>query len=123
MANIVAYPDFSLEKIKGLDPSEDVADFLSLIERKIEFSLRLRPGAGDAQNEHDARTPAELWDDVRTDFLNRFTDEKDKYRKRIEVETIRRQPDKLIKIYVHRLTKAVEKGWPHPFTDAQRHSK
>ena len=143
MANIVAYPDFSLEKIKGLDPSEDVADFLSLIERKIEFSLRLRPGAGDAQNEHDARRralfgsvlrgpaaqwfdslpPAELWDDVRTDFLNRFTDEKDKYRKRIEVETIRRQPDKLIKIYVHRLTKAVEKGWPHPFTDAQRHSK
>ena len=29
MANIVAYPDITLEKFTGLDPSEDVADFLS----------------------------------------------------------------------------------------------
>ena len=143
MANIVAYPDISLEKFTGLDPSEDVADFLSLIERKIEFSLGIRPGQGDAQNAYDARRKAlfgsvlrgpaaqwfdslpaaEPWDDVRTGFLNRFTDEKDKYRKRIEVENIRRQPDELIKIYVHRLTKAVEKGWPDPFTDAQWQTK
>ena len=143
MANIVAYPDISLEKFTGLDPSDDVADFLSLIERKIEFSLGLRPGAGDAQNAYDARRKAlfgsvlrgpaaqwfdslpaaEPWDDVRTGFLDRFTDEKDKYRKRIEVENIRRQSDELIKSYVHRLTKAVEKGWPHPFTDAQRQTK
>ena len=27
MANIVAYPDISLEKFTGLDRSEDVADF------------------------------------------------------------------------------------------------
>ena len=66
---------------------------------------------------------AEPWDDVRTGFLNRFTDEKDEYRKRIQVENIRRQPDELIKSYVHRLTKAVEKGWPDPFTDAQRQTK
>ena len=121
MANIVAYPDISLEKFTGLDPSEDVADFLSLIERKIEFSLGLRPGAGDAydaQNAYDARRkalfgsvlrgPAAQWfdslpaaeprDDVRTGFLDRFTDEKDTYRKRIEVENIRRQPDELIKV-------------------------
>ena len=58
MAKIVAYPDISLEKFTGLDPSEDVADFLSLIERKIEFSLGLRPGAGDAQNAYDARRKA-----------------------------------------------------------------
>ena len=38
MANIVAYPDIALEKNTGLDPCEDLAGFLSLIERKIEFS-------------------------------------------------------------------------------------
>ena len=125
MANIVAYPHNSLEKFTGLDPSEDVADFLNLIERKIEFSLGLRPGAGDAENAYDARRKAlfgsglrgpaaqwfdslpavEPWDDVRTGFLDRFTDQKEKYRKRIEVENICRQPDELIKSYVHRLKK------------------
>ena len=113
MANIVAYPDISLEEYTGLDPSEDVTDFLSLIERKIEFLLGVRPGPGDAQNGYDARRKAlfgsvltgpaaqwfsslpavEPWDDVRTGFLNRFTDKKDKNRKRIEVEIICRQPD------------------------------
>ena len=58
MANILAYPDIFLEKFTGLDPSEDVVDFLSLIERKIEFSLGLRPGAGDAQNAYDSRRKA-----------------------------------------------------------------
>ena len=61
----------------------------------------------------DSVPAAEPWDDVRTGFLNRFTDEKDKYRKRIEVENIRRQPDQ----------RAVEKGWPDPLTDAQRQTK
>ena len=35
MASIVSCPDISLQKFTGLDPSEDVADFLSLIERKM----------------------------------------------------------------------------------------
>ena len=120
-----------------------MADFLILIERKIEFSLGVRPRAGDAQNAYDASRkalfgsvlrgpaapwfdslpPAEPWDDVRTGFLCRFTDEIDKYRKLNAVEKIRRQPDKLIKSYLPRLTKAVEKGWPDPFTDAQRQTK
>ena len=102
MANIVAYPDISLEKFTGFEPSEVVADFLSLIERKIEFSLRVRPWPGDAQNGYgasrkalfgsvlrgpaaqwiDSLPPAEPWKDVKTGFLNRLTDEKDKYSKR-----------------------------------------
>ena len=118
MANIVAYPDISLEKFTGLDPSEDVVDFLSLIERKIEFWLGPEPGAGDAQNAYDARRKAlfgsvlrvpaaqwfdslpsaEPWDDDKTGFVDRFTDKKDKNRKRNEVENTRRQPDKLIKL-------------------------
>ena len=37
MAYIASKPVISLEKFTGLDPSEDVADFVSLIERKIEI--------------------------------------------------------------------------------------
>ena len=98
MANIVAYPNISLEKFTSLDQSEDVANFLSFIEQKVDFSLGVRPRPGDAQksyDEHrksllgsvlrgpaaqwiDSLPPAEPWDDVRTGFLNRFTDEMDK---------------------------------------------
>ena len=89
MANIVAYPSISLENFTGLDPRENVADFLSLLERNIEFSLRVRAGPADAQNDYDTRRkalfgsvlrgpaaqwfdslpPAEPWYDVRTGFL------------------------------------------------------
>ena len=106
----------------------DVADILSLIERKIEFLLGVSPGAGHAQNANDARRkalfgsvlrspaaqwfdlllPAVPWDDVRPGFLVGLTDEKDKYRKRTEVENIRRQRDELIKSCVHRPAKSVE---------------
>ena len=75
--------------------------------------LGLRLGAGDAQNAYDARrkalfgsvlrgpaaqwfdsiTPAEPWDDVRTGFIDRFTDVKNNYRKQNEVGNNRRQPD------------------------------
>ena len=58
--------------------------------------------------------PALAWNDIRTQFIARFTDEKDKYRKRIEVENLRRQPEELIESYIHRLTKTIEKVWPDP---------
>ena len=64
------------------------------------------------------------WNEVNNQFIVRFTDAKGKYRKRIEVESIKRQPDKLIKIYTHRVTKEVEKGWPDPdFNNDQRNAK
>ena len=44
--------------------------------------------------------------------------------KRIEVESIKRQPDELIKSYTYRITKAVEKGWPDlDFNNDQRNAK
>ena len=145
MANVVAYPDIALEKFTGLDPSEDAQDFINLIIRKIQFSLGTRPAADpDQAAVYDARqralfgsvlrgpaaqwfeslNPALAWNDIRTQFIARFTDEKDKYRKRIEVENLRRQPEELIKSYIHRLTKTIEKGWPDPdFNEAFREGK
>ena len=43
MANTVAYPDLALEKIIGIDSSEDPIAFIRLIEKKISFSLGSRP--------------------------------------------------------------------------------
>ena len=40
------------------------------------------------------------------------------------MESIKRQPDELIKSYTQRVTKAVEKGWPDPdFNNDQRTAK
>ena len=144
-ANVVAYPDIALEKFTGLDPSEDAQEFFSLRQRKIQFSLGTRdPADADLQAAYDARqkalfgsvlrgpaaqwfetlAPGLAWNEVRNQFITRFTDAKDKYRKRIEVESIKRQPDELIKSYTHRVTKAVEKGWPDPdFNNDQRNAK
>ena len=79
---------------------------------------------GPAAQWFESLNPALAWNDIRTQFIARFTDEKDKYRKRIEVENLRRQPEELIKIYIHRLTKTIEKGWPDPdFNEAFREGK
>ena len=145
MAAKVAYPDIALEKFTGLGPSEDAQEFFSLIQRKIQFSLGTRdPADADLQAAYDARqkalfgsvlrgpaaqwfetlAPALAWNEVRNQLINRFTDAKDKYRKRIEVESIKKQPDELIKSYTHRVTKAVEKRWPDPdFNNDQRNAK
>ena len=65
-----------------------------------------------------------LWNAVRNQFLTRFTDAKDKFRKGIEVESIKRQPDELIKSYTQRVTKAIEKRWPDPdYNNDQRTAK
>ena len=144
-ANVVAYPDIALEKFTGLDPSEDAQEFFSLIQRKIQFSLGTRdPADAGLQAAYDARqkalfgsvlrgpaaqwfetlAPGLAWNEVRYQFIARFTDAKDKYRKRIEVESIKRQPDELIKSNTHRVTKAFEKGWPDPdFNNDQRNAK
>ena len=37
MANTVAYPDLALEKIIGIDSSEDPTAFIRLLEKKISF--------------------------------------------------------------------------------------
>ena len=143
MANIVAYPDLALEKFTGLDPSEDAQDFLNLINKKIDFSLGIRPADPGDQPVYDARKQAlfgsvlrgpaaewfetlpagKTWVQISDAFVNRFSDNRDQYRKRIEIENIKRQPNELIKSYIHRVNTAVEKGWPNPFTNEQRTTK
>ena len=109
MAQAVAYPDIALEKFTGLDSSEDAEAFIELIERKIGFSLGLRPDDADEQKLFDHRRkqlcgsvlrgPAKnwfgglnaaiAWNNLRTPFINRFTDGKDKYLQQIEAESLK----------------------------------
>ena len=64
---------------------------------------------GPAAQWFETLAPSLAWNEFRNQYIARFTDAKHKYRKRIEVESIKRQPDELIKSFTHRVTKAVEK--------------
>ena len=113
MANVVAYIDLALKKFTGLDPNDYERDFLDIVEKKIAFSLGTRPAdAGDDQDAYDNRQGALFgsllrgpaaqwyqglaahlpWNEIR----DHFTDDKDKYRRRIEAENMKRQPDEFI---------------------------
>ena len=144
MANVVAYPGLALEKFIGLDPNEDARDFLDIVEKKIGFSIGTRPAsAGDDEDAYDNRQralfgsklrgPAAQWyqiaahlprNEIRDQFIDRFTYDKDKYRRRIEAENIKIQPDEFLKSYIHRLSTAVDRGWHNAiFKDDKRTAK
>ena len=118
MANVVAYPDLALENFTGLDPKVDARYFLDIVEKKIAFSLGTRPeDAGGDQDAHGnrqrtlfgsiLRSPAAQWyqglaaglpwNDIRDQCIDRFTDDKDNYRRRTEAENIKRKPMSLSK--------------------------
>ena len=131
MAQAVADPDIALEKFTGLDSSEEAQTFIDLLERKIGFSLGLRPDNADEQELFDHRRkqiigsvlrgPAQdwfgglnaaiAWNDLRTQLIDRFTDGKDKYLQQIEAESLKRQVNEPNKGSVYRVTRAVDKGW------------
>ena len=117
-ANVVAYPDIALEKVTALNPTEDAQEFFSLKRRKIQFLLETRNPAdaylqaaydaiqkalfrsvlrGPAAQWFERLAPALAWKENRNKFITRFTEAKDEYRKKIEVESIEMQPDELIK--------------------------
>ena len=144
MANTVAYPDLALEKFIGIDSSEDPTAFIRLLEKKIRFSLGSRPATNEnnIQTVYDDRRKALFgsvlrgpdaewfdsldaaltWDEVKTQFIARFTDGKMQYRFRIEAEQLKRQPDENIKSYIHRIKTLVDKGWPTP-SDADANAR
>ena len=108
MANThLAYPDLAIDKISGTDPDQDVESFIQLIEQKINFALGDAPGdAGELANYTFSKkalfsslvrgpaadwyesniTNATTWDNVRTNFVTRFSDGRNKFRYRMEVE-------------------------------------
>ena len=108
MANThLAYADLAIDKFSGTDPDQDAESFIRLIERKINFALGdALADAGDLVNytfrkkalfSSVLRGPAAewyesnitnetTWENVRTNYITRFSDGWNKFRYRMEVE-------------------------------------
>ena len=109
MANAhLVYPDLALDNFSGTDPDQDAEAFIRLIECKINFALGTEPEAGELEHViylfrkktlffSLLRRPAAewygstiqdamTWDEVRTLFITRFSDGRNKFRHRMEVE-------------------------------------
>ena len=130
----LASPDLALDKFSGTDPDQDAEAFIRLIECKINFALGIEPEAGELEHVlylfrkktlfssllrgpaaewygstiHDAFT----WDEVRTLFTTNFSDGRNKFRHRMEVEHCIRADGEEIRNFLHRIKKTVDKGWP-----------
>ena len=145
MAHTVAYPDLALEKIIGIDSSEDPTAFICLLENKISFSLGSRLTVNEKKNiqtvcddrrkalfDSILRGPAAAWfgsleaaltwDEIKTQFFAGFTDGKMQYQFRNEAENLKRQPGENIKKCIHRIKTLVDKGWPTP-SDADANAR
>ena len=105
MANThLAYPDLAIDKFSGTDPDQDAEFSIQLIERKINFALGDVPAdAGELSNYTFRKkalfssllrgpaaewyesniTNATTWENVRTNFITRFSDGRNKFRYRI----------------------------------------
>ena len=131
--NTVSFPDLALDKFSGNDPDQDAKSFLLRVENKINFSLGSRPTnvaerarylfrkktlfslllRGPATEWYaDSINDAASWDQIRTAFIDRFSDDRDNYRHRIAAENCVRGNEELIKNFYHRVKSAVDKGSP-----------
>ena len=129
--NTVSFPDLALDKFSGNDPDQDAKSFLLIIENKIYFSLGSRPTDAPERTRYlfrkkaifslllrrsaaewyaDTTVDAATWDQIRTSFIGRFSDDRDKYRHRITAENCVRGNKELIGIFYHRVKSAVDKG-------------
>ena len=129
----LAYPDLAVDKFCGTDPDQDAESFIQLIERKINFALGDAPvDAGELVNYTFRKkalfsslfrgpaaewyesniTNATTWENVRTNFITRFSDGRNKFRYRMEVEHCIRGDGEEIRNFLHRIKRTVDKSWP-----------
>ena len=129
----LAYPDLAIDEFSGTDPDQDAESFIQLLERKINFALGDAPAdAGKLVNytfkkkalfSSLLRGPAAEWyennianattcDDVRTSFITRFSDGRNKFRYRMEVKHCIRGDGEEIRNFLYRIKRTVDKGWP-----------
>ena len=135
MANVhLAYPDLALDKFSGTDPDQVAEAFIRLIECKIIFALGTEPDEADdahviylfrkkvlfssllrvpaAERYGSTIQDAMIWNEVRTLFITRFSDGRNKLRHKMEVEHCIRADGEESRNFLHRIKKTVDKGWP-----------
>ena len=132
MANAhLAYPDLVLDR-PGTDPDLDAEAFIHLIECNINFGTEPEAAAeehviylfrkkalfssllkGPAAEWYGSTiSDAMTWIDVRTLFITSFSERRNKFRHRMEVEHCMRADGEEIRNFLHRIKKTVDKGWP-----------
>ena len=120
----ITHSNLSIVSFSGNDPNQDATSFWNSVENKILFSLGTRPTAPAAQTSYDKRqqslfgslftdtalewlesevTDTTDWNTLKDEFIKRFTDGRDQFRFRLEVENTFRQEGELIKNYLHRI--------------------
>ena len=131
--NTVSLPDLALDTFLGNEPDQDAKSLLLTVENKISFSLGSQP-TDNAERARflfrkkalfssllrwsaaewyaDSINDAATWDQIRTAFFDRFSDDRDKCRHRITADNCVRGNEELIKNFHHRVKSAVDKGWP-----------
>ena len=134
MANThFAYPDLAIDSLSSTDPDQDVESFIRLIEQKINFALGDAPGyAGELANYTFRKkalfysllrgpaaewyenniTNATTWENVRTNFIIRFSDGQNNFQDRKEVEDCIGGDAKDIRNFLDSIKRTVDKGWP-----------
>ena len=116
--NTVSIPDFALVKFSGNDLDQDAKSFLLTVENKMNFILGSRPVDNAERARYlfrkkalfspllrrpapewyaDSINDAATWDQNKTAFLDRFSDDRDKYRHRILAENCVRGNEDLTK--------------------------
>ena len=97
--------------LQGTESNEaDAEHVIYLFRKKALFSSLLRGIAAEwyGSTIQDAMT----WNEVRTLFLTRFSDRRNKFRHRMEVEHCIRADGEKNRNFLHRIKKTVDKGWP-----------
>ena len=129
----LAYPDLAVDKFSGTDPDQDAESSIQLIERRINFALGDAPAdagelvnytlrkkalfssllRGPAAEWYESNiTNATTWENVRTNFITRFSDGRNNFRYRMQVEHCIRGDGEEIQNFLHRIKRTVDKGWP-----------
>ena len=129
----LVYSDLAVDKFSGTDPDQDAESFVQLIERKIKFALGEAPGdAGELANytfrkkalfSSLLRGAAAEWyennitnattsENVRTNFITRFSYGRNKFRYRFKMKHCIRRDGEEIRNFLHRIKRTVDKGRP-----------
>ena len=134
MANThLAYPDLGIDKFSGTGRDQDAEYFIQLIEGEINFARRDAPAdAGELANYTFRRkalfssflrgpaaqcyenniTNATTWENVRTNFISRLSDGRNKIRYRMKVEHCIRGDGEEIRVFLDRIKRTVDKVLP-----------
>ena len=129
----LTYPGLALDKFSGTDPDQDAKSFIQLVERKIIyapgvaranpdvlakysfrkktlFSCLLRDPAGEwYESNFDAAIP---WEYIGTNFISWFSDGRNKFRHRLEIERCIKTDGEEIENSLKRNKQVVDKSWP-----------